>query len=251
MTTVDELEVQERLTKLADHLVANGDLRSPEWRSAFLTVRRHVFVPRYWHDEEPGAFPARWRMVDRATKDHHEWLDAVYSNRTLATELSGVPAASGEGMHPQVTSSTTMPGLVIAMLEDLDVRDGHQVLEVGTGAGYNAALLCQRLGDTNVTSMDIDPELVAIAGVRLGQTQLPATPGHRRRIGRGTGPGTVRPDHCHLWSGPRPAAVDRADPRWWQDHGQPSRPIQQQRVHCRRICVAVCVGGRSPRVVRA
>jgi len=166
---VDEADVQRRLTKLADELAGSGDLRSPEWRQAFLAVRRHVFVPRYWHDEEPGAFPARWRMVDNATRDHHEWVDAVYSNRTLATDLTGTPVVTGEGMHPQVTSSTTMPGLVMAMLEDLDVADGMRVLEIGTGTGYNAALLCERVGDSNVASIDVDPELTALAGIRLAR----------------------------------------------------------------------------------
>jgi protein-L-isoaspartate O-methyltransferase len=53
------------------------------------------------------------------------------------------------------------------MLEDLDVREGHSVLEIGTGTGYNAALLCARLGDSNVTTIDIDPELVDSARHRL------------------------------------------------------------------------------------
>ncbi|MGH3931961.1 MAG: methyltransferase domain-containing protein [Pseudonocardiaceae bacterium] len=169
MTAVDEADVQYRLAKLANELADSGELRSAEWRRVFLAVRRHVFVPRYWHDEEPGAFPARWRMVDKATRDHEEWLGAVYSNRTLATDLTGTPTTTGRGMHPQVTSSTTMPGLVLAMLEDLDVADGMRVLEIGTGAGYSAALLCERLGDTNVTSIDIDPELVALASIRLAE----------------------------------------------------------------------------------
>jgi hypothetical protein len=93
--TVDDADVQRRLDQLANQLVERGELRSPEWRQAFRTVRRHVFVPRYWHDEEPGAFPARWRMVDNATRDHHEWLDALYSNRTLATDLTGLPPPAG------------------------------------------------------------------------------------------------------------------------------------------------------------
>ena len=166
MAVVDDHDVAQRLAKLADEVSASGDLRSPEWREAFLAVRRHVFVPRFWHDEQPGAFPAEWRMIDRATRDHAEWLDAVYSNRTLATDLTGDPTPDG-GMHPQVTSSTTLPGLVLAMLEDLDVTDGMRVLEVGTGTGYNAALLCERLGDANVASIDVDPELVALATIRL------------------------------------------------------------------------------------
>jgi methyltransferase of ATP-grasp peptide maturase system len=165
--TVNENLVRRRLTDLAEDLTRKGQLRSPEWRETFLAVRRHVFVPRYWHDEAPGTFPARWRMIDNATADHDTWLDTVYSNRTLATELTGVPSRTGPGMHPQVTSSTTMPGLVMAMLEDLDLADGMQVLEIGTGTGYNAALLCQRLGSEHVTSIDISHELVALARVRL------------------------------------------------------------------------------------
>ncbi len=53
------------------------------------------------------------------------------------------------------------------MLEMLDIRDGRRVLEIGTGTGYNAALLCHRLGDDRVFSVDIDPELIALARQRL------------------------------------------------------------------------------------
>ncbi|MFB9427819.1 methyltransferase domain-containing protein [Streptoalloteichus tenebrarius] len=53
------------------------------------------------------------------------------------------------------------------MLETLDVRDEHRVLEIGTGTGYNAALLCHRLGDHAVASVDIDPDLVDTARDRL------------------------------------------------------------------------------------
>lgn len=91
---VDDGEVAARLKALADQLQAKGLLGDPRWREAFLAVRRHVFVPRFWRDEAPGVFPARWRMVDNATVEHPDWLDAVYSNVTLATEPTGVPAHS-------------------------------------------------------------------------------------------------------------------------------------------------------------
>lgn len=56
---------------------------------------------------------------------------------------------------------------MLAMLEALDVSEGQCVLEPGTGTGYNAALLCHRLGDANVNSIDIAPTLKAYSGDAL------------------------------------------------------------------------------------
>jgi len=167
---VDNEVVQPRLQALACEISERGALRSRQWRRVFTTVRRHVFLPRYLYDEEPGSIPARWRVVEGTNPDdHHEWFTSVYSDTTLIVDLKGqsIPPERGGGSHPIVTSSSTMPSLMMRMLEDLDIHDGHRVLEIGTGTGYNAALLSERLGDTHVTSVDIDPELVAIAGRRL------------------------------------------------------------------------------------
>jgi protein-L-isoaspartate O-methyltransferase len=46
------------------------------------------------------------------------------------------------------------PVIIAVMLAALDVREGHRVLEVGTGTGYNAALLAHRLGAEQVISVE-------------------------------------------------------------------------------------------------
>jgi protein-L-isoaspartate(D-aspartate) O-methyltransferase len=47
------------------------------------------------------------------------------------------------------------------------VKGGHRVLEIGTGTGYNAALLAHRLGNEQVFSVDVGEDLVGLARERL------------------------------------------------------------------------------------
>ena len=147
--TLDEHDVQGRLMVLADELRASGDLRSDVWRDVFTRTRRHTFVPRFYVKDDSRDWRAPWRVVNGARPDDRaEWLDGVYSNQTLITELNNqpVPEELGGGTAQTIMSSSTLPGLMVSMLETLDVLDGQQVLEIGTGTGYNAALLSGRNG---------------------------------------------------------------------------------------------------------
>lgn len=152
---------------LADRLAAAGTLRTEAWREAVAGVPRHELVPRFYEQDGIGT----WREVDGADPAHREeWLAAVYSDRPLVVALDG----AGDGGRT-ILSSSTKPGLMVRMLEALDIRDGHRVLEVGTGTGYNAALLAHRLGDANVHSVDIDETLVTLARQRLAGLGLRPT----------------------------------------------------------------------------
>lgn len=53
------------------------------------------------------------------------------------------------------------------MLRTLALVEGHRVLEIGTGTGYNTARLCARVGEDQVVTVDIDPVLVAQAQASL------------------------------------------------------------------------------------
>ncbi|MGP3947072.1 protein-L-isoaspartate O-methyltransferase family protein [Streptomyces sp. 6N106] len=57
------------------------------------------------------------------------------------------------------------------MLQQLDVRPGQRVLEIGAGTGYNAALLARLTGDDGrVTTVDIDPKVTGRAAKALQAT---------------------------------------------------------------------------------
>ncbi|MGH3913854.1 MAG: methyltransferase domain-containing protein [Pseudonocardiaceae bacterium] len=163
--TVPEDEWVPRLATLVDQLSRNSDVRSAAWRAAFAEIPRHVFVPDIIMISESG--PATISGADPAQRQ--SWLDRVYSDDSLVTQYLPHPSLRTAGKQPVLvsTSSSTMPSLMARMLEALDVHDGHRVLEIGTGTGYHAALLCHRLGAANVVSIDIDPTLVAAARDRL------------------------------------------------------------------------------------
>lgn len=137
-----------RAARLADVLSEAGKLRSPAWRAAVENTPRHVLVPEWYRLDPASGDWVLHRLTDGAD------LDLVYSNVALFVMPDGL-------------SSSSMPGLMTRMLEDLDVTDGHRVLEIGTGTGYNAALLCHRIGDENVFSVDIERSLVELARGRL------------------------------------------------------------------------------------
>lgn len=145
--------------RLARILYDSGALRNPEWHAAVRTVLRHRFVPSYLEQRPDGS----WRTVrgdDESTRQ--EWLAAVYSDRALTTAVRD----DGAGNDVAISSSS-QPGLMVRMLEALELHDEHRVLEIGTGTGYNAGLLCHRLGDSQVASVDVESAFVAEAAMRL------------------------------------------------------------------------------------
>lgn len=101
---------------------------------ALRVVPRHVFLP------------------ELAAEDVYQ-DDAIVTKR----DVEGRPI-----------SSSSQPAIMALMLDQLGVEPGQRVLEIGTGTGYNAALLAHLVGPEGlVVSVDIDPDLVAMAGEHL------------------------------------------------------------------------------------
>ena len=65
-------------------------------------------------------------------------------------------------------STVSQPTMVALMLEQLQVRPGDHVLEIGTASGYNAALLATLTGSAGaVVTMELDEGLARLAARRL------------------------------------------------------------------------------------
>lgn len=141
-------QVDQLHAELVDHLRAHIDL-PPSWWDALAQTPRHMFLPeRVWHRHEQELIP-----IDR-TVEPTRWLEVAYSPDTVVTQLDPTGKA---------TSSCSMPYMVLRMLELLDAHPGHRVLEIGTGTGWNAAMLAYQLGDERVVSVELDPQIAGQA----------------------------------------------------------------------------------------
>jgi len=140
MTDADQLR-----DRMVDALVAHGHLVSGRWRRAFRAVPREHFVDRFVVPTRDGRHTEHDLSDPRG---HAAALAAVYSDATLITRWDRGGTA---------VCSSTAPSLMAKMVERLDVRSGHAVLEIGTGTGYQTAILCHALGAPRVTTTEIDP----------------------------------------------------------------------------------------------
>ncbi|MGQ0776746.1 MAG: methyltransferase domain-containing protein [Pseudonocardiales bacterium] len=161
MTTIPTAEWREHLANMITSMQDTGTLTDPRWIEAFRTIPRHVFTPHLLDPDQTST--------DHDTDEQrHAWLSRIYQDESLVTAT-----AHDRTLNVDVpTSSSTRPGLMARMLDLLDLQDGMRVLEIGTGTGYNAGLLTHRLGDTQVTSIDVDPTLVEHARRALHSLDL-------------------------------------------------------------------------------
>ncbi|SFM29668.1 protein-L-isoaspartate O-methyltransferase family protein [Rugamonas rubra] len=83
------------------------------------------------------------------------YVPAAYKN--LAFVDSEIPLPGGEAMFT--------PKLEARLLQDINLKKHENVLEIGAGSGYMAALLAHK--GRHVTSVEISPELKALAEKNL------------------------------------------------------------------------------------
>lgn len=132
-------------------------------------VPRHPFIPdAIWIFDDARKLlpldkahdPDRWRAAVEAD-------EADEADEPIITQLNGGQPVTKPG-DEWPSSSCSTPSIVAAMLTALDVRRGQSVLEIGTGTGWNAAVLCRRVGTNGgVITIEIDPAIAQAAASTL------------------------------------------------------------------------------------
>lgn len=111
---------------LVDLLRAAGSLDDPIMEAAFREVPREHFLPKLTPEE-------------------------VYVDQAIVTKSTPSGIA---------VSSSSQPSMMLQMLKQLQLGPGHNVLEIGTGTGYNAAIMKHIVGPTGkVTTIEIDADI--------------------------------------------------------------------------------------------
>jgi protein-L-isoaspartate(D-aspartate) O-methyltransferase len=112
--------------RLTDELVAEGTITSEEVEAAFRTVPRHLFAP--------GVA-----------------LEQAYAQDIVVIK---------KDERGTTVSSVSAPSIQAMMLEQARLGPGMRVLEIGSGR-FNAALMAELVGpDGEVTTVDLDPDVV-------------------------------------------------------------------------------------------
>ncbi|MGC9395806.1 MAG: protein-L-isoaspartate(D-aspartate) O-methyltransferase [Anaerolineae bacterium] len=122
----DEDAMAEKRLLMVERTIEDRGITDPDVLRAMRTVARHHFVPAEY--------------VNQAYADH--------------------PLPIGYGQ------TISQPYIVAWMTELLALQPGEKVLEIGTGSGYQAAVLAE-LGEIDVYSIEIVPELAEQAATRL------------------------------------------------------------------------------------
>jgi len=118
---------QLKLDALIEIMKNSGFLNESKMESAFRKIPRHYFVPE--------------SMQDRAYENEPI---SIFKNQTIS-----------------------QPSVVSRMTEWLDLRDGQKVLEIGSGSGWQSAILGNLVGNGKIFTIERHAKLASFAKENL------------------------------------------------------------------------------------
>lgn len=112
---------------LIEYLISSGYLSKPEVIEAMIKVERHKFIPE-------------------------DYIFEAYSDRPL-------PVMNGQ--------TISAPHMVAMMTELLDIKRDSKILEIGSGSGYQAAVLAELAREGEIYTIERMPRLAEFAEKNL------------------------------------------------------------------------------------
>src|SRR5580658_241985 len=127
-------------------------------------VDRSAFIPDvvYVQREPGGNLIAVSRQDEPGT-----WEKLVGSDEPIVTKLKPITFPDGSELPFWPASSSSAPSIMNIMLDNLRLEAGLSVLEIGTGTGWNAAIMAE--AGAEVTTVEIDAEIAERARETLGR----------------------------------------------------------------------------------
>ncbi|MDX2394090.1 methyltransferase domain-containing protein [Streptomyces sp. DK15] len=158
-----------------------GALRPGPVREALLQLPREVLMPQgYARRTALDELPVQWQLLDWSQPDDRpEYLDVLHGGESVLIQHDGEPIL---GRDPGVrrtggtmTSLSSGMFMTAVLMEQLRLRPGLRVADVGTGAAVTCAISARVCGDSHVVSIDRDPHVTEAARHHLAALGLHPT----------------------------------------------------------------------------
>ncbi len=150
------MELAEKLNRdLVNYLKERGFLVSDLIENAFLKVKRHYFTPQIWDFSEQGRrirYKLSYELPDKAL------LEKIYKDTSLNLMVE----------DGKVIATSSQPSVMVVMMEGVGLEEGHRVMEVGTGSGYNIGVMSEVVGNSGIAvSLEVNPKVYNFARENL------------------------------------------------------------------------------------
>lgn len=130
---INFIKIIDSKKRLLDYWKSSGIVKDKKVLEAFKAVPREKFILKKYRHEAYGDYPL-----------------SIGENQTIS-----------------------QPTTVMIMTEALELKEGDKVLEIGTGSGYQAAMISELVGDKGkVITTEIIPELAEFAQKNIEKLKL-------------------------------------------------------------------------------
>ncbi|MDD9381118.1 protein-L-isoaspartate O-methyltransferase [Streptomyces sp. ZAF1911] len=147
-------------------------------RDALLAIPREVLMPQaYVRRTEDDVTPPEWTLLDwRQPTDRAELLDILHCGESVLTQHDGEPVLGRDAgtwrRGGEITSLSSGMTMTAGLMEQLGLRPGLRVLNLGTGPGVTCAVASMICGAQHVVSLDSSVHVTEAARLHLTRLGL-------------------------------------------------------------------------------